>query len=314
MSAVRSNWILWLLVLSVVAVGSVSYVVHVVTTRSIVLVRTVPSGVKVLVDGRTVGVTADSLLAFEVDPGDVDLVFEREGFLTHTSSLSVRRGEVLEIEQQMQRPGMVFVRGGRFEMGTDAGAYNEKPAHRIFLTPFYIDTREVTVRAFQSRYASYEPVFTDPDLPATGISWEEAEAFCRESGKRLPSEAEWERACRGPGGNEYAYGSEFDSTRGRTGAGVSDGPVSVASYPAGNAGAFDMTGNVWEWSSDWYGRDYYRVSPARNPTGPEAGDRHVLRGGAWYSNASFSKCTHRPGNIRSERDRSFGFRCAQDLN
>jgi iron(II)-dependent oxidoreductase len=310
----RSNWTLWILLLSIAAVGGVTYLVYLTTTLSTVRVRTIPSGVTVRVNGEPIGITPDSVLSIEVTPGEVELAFDRDEFEPHVSVVAVRRGEVLEIEQLMQRPNMVYIRGGRFEMGADTGAYNEKPAHTVWLDPYYLDEGEVTVRAFLMHKASYRPAHAGPGLPATGISWADADAYCRASGKRLPTEAEWERGCRGPMGNDYAYGSEFDSTRGRTGMGVKDGPLETGSFGAGNAGAFDMTGNVWEWCSDWYDRDYYKMSPSRNAQGPVTGDRHVLRGGAWYSNASFSKCTHRPGNIRSERDPSFGFRCAKDLN
>jgi formylglycine-generating enzyme required for sulfatase activity len=298
----------------VVVITGASFLVYLVTIKGTVRVTTTPSGVSVSINGEIVGVTADSALAVMVRPGAFELVLTRDGFDRVSSTYTIQRGDLIEIDQLMQRPGMVFVLGGRFEMGTDTGAYSEKPAHQVFLGPYYIDSREVTVREVHSRRPSYHPAFPGPDLPATGISWDEANDFCTSQGKRLPTEAEWERACRGSSGNDYAYGSVFDSTRGRTGLGINDGPVKVASYVAGSAGAFDMTGNVWEWNSDWYDRDYYRVSPGSHPQGPETGDRHVLRGGAWYSNTSFSKCTHRPGNIRSERDQSFGFRCAKDPN
>ena len=310
----RTGWLLWLIPLVVIGVAGATFLVYLITTEAILRVRSTPSGVTVTVNGDVVGVTPDSVLSVNVAPGTIHLVLAKDGYKTVTSSFTIRRGEVFELDQSMRRPGMVFVRGGRFEMGTSDGAYNERPVHAVFLDAFYIDRTEVTVAVFRSYNPEYEPAFEGDELPATDISWAEANDFCQSSGKRLPTEAQWERACRGPGGNDYAYGDDFDTALGRSGGKLSDGPVSVSTYPAGNAGAVDMTGNVWEWCADWYDRDTYRVSPPHKSGGPDSGDRHVLRGGAWFSNASFSKCTHRPGNIRAQRDPSFGFRCVQDLN
>lgn len=310
----RPGWVLWLIPIVVIGVAGAAFLVYLITTEATILVRSTPSGVTVIVNGDVAGVTPDSALAVNVAPGTIHLVLAREGYETVTSSFTIRRGDVIELDQLMQRPGMVFIRGGRFEMGTDSGAYNERPAHTVFLDPFYIDRTEVTVAAFRAYDPEYEPAFEGNTLPATDISWAEANAFCLSSGKRLPTETEWERACRGPGGNDYAYGVDFDTTLGRSGGKLDDGPVEVGTYPAGHAGVVDMTGNVWEWCADWYDRDTYRVSPSRNPHGPDSGEQHVFRGGAWYGNEAFSKCTHRPGNIRSQRDPSFGFRCAQGLH
>ena len=314
MSAARSTFVLWLIPLILVAIAGAAFVVFWLTTKSNLYILTTPAGVSVAVNGGIVGVTADSGLVLAVEPGVLELVLSRDGFEDAVSSHNVRRGELIEIEHLMKREGMEFVRGGRFRMGNDDGAYSEKPEHDVTLAPYYIDTSEVTAQAYKEYDSSYSPVFSAAGLPATGIAWEEADAYCKSVGKRLPTEAEWERACAGPEGLPYAYGNAYDAMLARTGSRVQDEPVPVGQYPAGNAGAVDMTGNVWEWCSDWHDRDTYRSSETLNPTGPLRGDRHVLRGGAWYSNASFSRCTHRPGNFRSQRDPSFGFRCARDLD
>lgn len=314
MSGDRGGWTLWLIPLAILAVAGAAFVVYWTTTKATVRVITTPPGVTVRLSGDLAGVTADSGLVVRVQPGPLTIDLAREGYEPVTVEVALRRGEVYDLVQVLRPPGMVYVSGGAFEMGTDDGAFSERPAHTVALNPYYIDRTEVTAAAFGARNPGYRPSFRGEGMPATNVSWAEADAFCRATGKRLPTEAEWERACRGPNGSAYAYGDAFDTDLGRSGLDLAAGPVAVGNYPPGNAGTHDLTGNVWEWTADWYGRDYYRTSPDVDPKGPAEGERRVLRGGAWFSNASFSKCTHRPGNIRSHRDPSFGFRCVRDLD
>ena len=198
-------------------------------------------------------------------------------------------------------------------MGAVDGDYSERPVHPVALSPFYLDVKEVSIHEFRQFKPGYIPSFKGDGMPATNISWEEAHAFCEWSGKRLPTEAEWERARRGATGDTYSYGNSYDEGAGRTGLRLDAGPLKPGSYGAGNGGLLDMTGNVWEWCSDWYARATYQADSGPNPGGPGTGVQRVLRGGAWYSNANYARCTHRPGNIGKVRDPSFGFRCARDL-
>ena len=308
-----TNSALWTMVLVVALIAAIAYALFVLDAGGTLRVRTTPPGVNVVIDGSTVGVTSDSVLVLEVARGTVKLGLHKQGFERVQSEETIRRGEVIEVEQVMQRFEMSFIGGGAFEMGDRNGAFSEKPVHTVELDPYYLDRTEVTVGAFRGYDPGYRSV-QDDRQPVTDISWTEAEAYCRSVGKRLPSEAEWERACRGARGAQYGYGDRYDIAAGRSGQSLGAGPVAVGSYATGHGGLLDLTGNVWEWCSDWYGRDYYKTSPRRNPTGPATGDRRAIRGGAWFSNAAFSKCTHRPGNILSKRDPSIGFRCAQDLN
>ncbi len=190
------------------------------------------------------------------------------------------------------------------------------PQHTVHLDAFYIDRQEVTnqvYRAFVDATGHRAPTFwndprplADPAQPVVGVSWYDAQAFCAWQGKRLPTEAEWEKAACGTDGRRYPWGNEWDATRLHTAdamAGkplesfeawtrwqrtISAGmdaarPVAVGSYPHGASpyGVLDMAGNVWEWVADWYDPAYYAASPARNPTGPATGDAKVLRGGGW---------------------------------
>jgi formylglycine-generating enzyme required for sulfatase activity len=195
----------------------------------------------------------------------------------------------------------------------------EQPQHRVRLTHgYWIDRYEVTnasfkaflesgdyrVRSFWSAdgwaWLSTQPeagrlsCFGDaPDLPARCVTWYEAEAYARWRGGRLPTEAEWEYAARGPDSSTYPWGNDWDASR----CNVIDsaGPTRVGSYPSGVswAGAQDMAGNAMEWVADWLGEDYYATSPADDPTGPATGTRKVEKGGWWGSNQFVARAAYR---------------------
>ena len=227
--------------------------------------------------------------------------------------------------------GMVAVPAGPFTMGGVNGQFaaDETPPRVITLGSFYIDTWEVTNVQF-ARFADGAGYQTDaekagdsttwrtyntPDrqkFPVTYVSWSDAAHYCGWVGKRLPTEAEWEKAARDNTKHIYPWGDVFNGDFANTfelGAGQ---PVAVAGHStAGPYGAYDMAGNVWEWVQDWYQGDYYAVGPKSNPTGPATGSQKVIRGGSFKSIASRATTSVRGRASPDGRGNDIGFRCAK---
>lgn len=222
---------------------------------------------------------------------------------------------------------MVLVPAGEFTMGSNE-VEDEQPIHQVHLDAFYMDTFEVTT----SRYASFLKATQlapprrwdevrlprDADRPVIGVTWFMADNYCRWAGKRLPTEAEWEKAARGTDGRMYPWGNdEPTAEHGNFGKPRWTGYETltpVAKFKAGVSpyGMYDMAGNVWEWVADWYAANYYQTSPSKNPTGPDHGESRGLRGSGWNYEGLLARSADRNHDDPTAGISSYGFRCAKD--
>ncbi len=222
--------------------------------------------------------------------------------------------------------GMALVPAGYFFMGGNEGSGAESPRHLVWLDAFYIDKYEATNRQYGEflRATGYEkprfwdnPRYNSPNQPVVGVSWDDAAAYCRWAGKRLPTEAEWEKAARGGlEGRKFPWGNEEPKGRAVFGQDMDTGkPAPVGSFEPNGYGLYDLAGNVWEWCSDRYQEDYYWNSPERNPTGPDSGQDRVVRGGSWIGSGfkefydDVLRCAFRRMHPPGDKTDDFGFRC-----
>ena len=221
--------------------------------------------------------------------------------------------------------GMVLIPAGEFEMGKEAEGSDFSPSHRVRISAFYLDKHEVTNAQWRAFCEATERKLPDfwgmeefhcgadyPDHPVLGVSWSAARAYAQWCGLRLPTEAEWEYAARGGLlGKNYPSGDEFDSTLY-----AKSGPlktVPVGSFAPNDYGVCDMTGNVAEWTSDYYDEEYYQKCPRENPQGPEDGIFRVIRGGGWHTGPWCSRVYVRNALKGNWVDFNVGLRCARHL-
>ncbi|MDE0483860.1 MAG: SUMF1/EgtB/PvdO family nonheme iron enzyme [Candidatus Poribacteria bacterium] len=235
--------------------------------------------------------------------------------------------------------GMVFVPAGDFIMGSDldkdpmADPLDELPQHKVYLDAFFIDKYEVSnadytkfVEATGHRNSIFwdNPKFNHPDQPVVGVTWGDAAAYAEWVGKRLPTEAEWEKAARGTDGRIWPWGNEFDPTKcnfddegkfdGHLDGFAMAAPVDSFHPGASPYGALNMVGNVAEWVSDWFDTDYYSVSPRENPKGPKNSGmgKKSWRGASWFAGLDHMRCAYRDYDDIVASGQIIGFRCAMD--
>ena len=229
---------------------------------------------------------------------------------------------------------LAWIEDGKFLMGSNY----EQPIHAVMLDGFWIYTRHVSNRQYRMFCQQLGiPLPSDPipnymrdnpEHPTVNVSWNEAQAYARWAGGRLPREAEWEKAARGgrecrkyPWGNQEPDKGEQANYKDYKGKLASQrlafdkrgrGPLPCGSFPANGYGIFDMGGNVWDWILDYYDPDYYYESLSRNPTGPSSGVTRVRRGGDWARSALSMRSACRSSMPQESRDYRMGFRVVID--
>jgi len=208
-------------------------------------------------------------------------------------------------------PGMVLVPEGEFIMGADNRAPDEGPVRRVHLKAFYIDKYEVTNAEYKEVFPNHKYQEGQDQFPVTGVSWTEATRYASAVGKRLPTEAEWEKAARGEDGREFPWGNEFNVEFCNSAEADILGPVRVGRYLGGASpyGCVDMAGNAYEWTSDWY-----EAYPGNTEIARDYGQIYrVLRGGSYRTPRFDVRASRRFFDKMDEKKPDYGFRCAMDV-
>lgn len=243
-------------------------------------------------------------------------------------TLPVLSEKIENMEAVHEAEDMVYVPAGEFTMGSDEWWPKSQPAHKRFVNVFYIDKYEVTNERYRKFVEAAErkgPAHwingkfpaERAEHPVVFVSWHDANDFCKWEGKRLPTEAEWEKAARGTDGRTFPWGDKFDSRKGNLPQYGENDTMPVGRFEEGKSpyGAYDMAGNVWEWTADWF-----KPYPGNNHPDENYGEKYrVVRGGSWYD-CTYYKCgISAPTYNRiffnpMTRNNNFGFRCARDAN
>ena len=301
-------------------------------------VKSAPPDAEVEIDRVYSGTTP--LNAKGLDSGQVTVKVKKKGYQDWQRRVSIEQGRESRIfaelkTEQKTGTGMVSIPAGEFRMGSKEGGSDEKPVHTVYLDQFLIDKQETTVADYRKcvdagkcdqpktgGYYNWGKTGRDRH-PINGVDWFNAKKYCEYAGKRLPTEAEWERAASWKNGKKYKYPSGKSSVScadavmddgNKYGGSDADGCGKDRTWPVGSKpkeinGTYDMAGNVWEWVLDWYDSDYYSRSPRSNPQGPDSGSNRVFRGGGWGSTASDLRGANRSNYVPSHRYYNLGFRC-----
>lgn len=252
---------------------------------------------------------------FSLSPGTYTISVHAKGYITAENTVVLEPNEERTVELTMKEgdapPGMALIPAGDFIMGVDGASPDERPQRTVFVDAFYMDKYEVTNLQYKVVFLDHTYEEGMDSLPVAGVSYIEAEAYAQAVGKRLPTEAEWEKAARGTDGREYPWGNEFDPDKCNTARPYASGPTRVGKFRAGASpyGCVDMAGNVYEWTSSWY-----RAYPGNEDIRAEYGQEFkVLRGGSYRTSQFEVRCARRHFDQRTAKRADYGFRCAADV-
>ena len=324
-------------------------------------VTSTPSGASVYINSDLIGQTP--LHDYEIDTGSrrekqIEARLELSGYENRVTQLTLKGGQQTPWDVRLEKtPGpldstapedMVLIPAGKFQMGSNAGSFDEKPVHTVYVDAFYMDVYEVT-NAQYKQFVDANPQWGKDQIPGryhdgnylrhwsrnsypsgkgnhpvTYVSWYGAMAYAQWAKKQLPTEAEWERAARGGlVGKKYPWGDSINPSQANYDVG---GTTTVGRYAPNPYGLYDMVGNVWEWCLDEYQQHYYKVSSLRNPIAgansikditsnfTNIKNKRVLRGGSWTSNPMSLRVADRRGNAPTFTNPYFGFRCVRPVS
>ncbi len=243
--------------------------------------------------------------------------------LSFSSNLSGQsRQKSSLIKDTPESPEMIYVPAGEFMMGSNSGEEDEKPVHKIILKDFYIGKYEVTQREWTAVMGTNPSDFPGRNNPVEYVNLNEVQEYLKKLSKltghkyRLPTEAEWEYACRAGSLSKYCFGNnpaDLDEYGWHRENSV-EGTSSSGQKKPNEWGLYDMHGNVWEWCQDVYGDKYYSRSPQNDPPGPSSGGNRVVRGGGWPSGSGTVRSAYRLFCYYGDRNNYIGFRCVREAD
>jgi formylglycine-generating enzyme required for sulfatase activity len=213
-----------------------------------------------------------------------------------------------------------LIEAGEFMMGSEKGKENEKPVHKVKITrPFYIGVYEVTQAQYEKVMEENPSYFKGPNRPVERVKWDDAVLFCMKLSEKegvkygLPTEAEWEYACRAGTTTEFYWGDEMDERYAWNHRNPEGRTHDIGKKKPNAWGLYDMSGNAWEWCSDWYGGDYYEDSPKEDPRGPRSGIYRVNRGGIGGYSPILARCAYRGLQAPGSACNIDGFRVVREV-
>ena len=285
-------------------------------------------GLQLVEEGRLEQAKMEFTRALDVKPDGGEATAELSALAGETPGLPP---VVLPVEATPTTPpsaveaAMIAIPAGEFTMGSENKI--ERPPHTVFVDAFEIDQFEVTNQEFE-KFVAETGYVTDaekagdtswryyatnkPNYPVVKITWNDARAFCERAGKRLPTEAEWEKAARGTDARSYPWGNQWDAARANAKEAGNRGTTAVGSFPAGASpyGVLDMAGNVSEWTSDWF--QPYPGYPGGDSEAQYFGEKYrVIRGGGWFSDQNLVRTSERSASSTILANDDVGFRCAR---